>query len=77
MNITWKSWIFAAFALAALAWLGQQQSDAHSQLAADTVASSISDRTCNPHDPFAPCAPTIKGYPVGSGLSVILIEDLL
>jgi len=76
MNITWKSWIFVFLALAAVAWLGQAKSDAHSQLATDAAVSSTNERSCNPHDPFAPCAPTINGYPVGSGLSVILMEDL-
>lgn len=74
-----KSGILALFALATLAWVGEDESNgAHSQALSETTVSATTDRSCNPHDPFSPCASATRfAVPVGNGLSVILIEDLL
>ena len=78
-NVISKSWIFALFALAALEWVGEDGGNsAHSQAMNETTASATTDRSCNPHDPFSPCASATRfAVPVGSGLSVTLVEDLL
>ena len=78
-NIISKSWIFALFALAALEWIGEEGGNsAHSQAMSETTASATTDRSCNPHDPFSPCASATRfAVPVGSGLSFTFIEDLL
>lgn len=77
MTITWKSFVFALFAVAAAAWLGQEDSSAHSKFATDTMVAGSIEKTCNPHDPFAPCAGATRPvYPAGGGLYFTLDELL-
>jgi len=84
MNLSWKkliskSWFFALFALAALAWIGEDGggNSAHSE-AMSRTAPATTDGSCNPHDPLSPCASASKyAVPIGSGLVITLIEDLL
>jgi hypothetical protein len=77
--VTFDRLLLAALALAAILWIGRENPNGYSHFGShDLVASASGDRLCNPHDPFGSCAPAHKvGHPVGSGLSVILIEDWL
>jgi hypothetical protein len=72
----WKPLVLAILALAGIGWITQHDSSAHSRYATDHDANTAVDRVCNRHDPFAHCASRHIGYPVGDGLSVVLVEDL-
>jgi hypothetical protein len=84
MNLTWKkliskSWFVVLVAVAALAWIGEDGGNsAHSEAMSKTAAPATTDGSCNPHDPLSPCASASRyAVPIGSGLAITLIEDLL
>ena len=85
MNLTWKkliskSWFVVLVAVAALAWIGEDGGGnaAHSEAMSKTAAQATTDGSCNPHDPLSPCASASRyAVPIGSGLAITLIEDLL